>query len=263
MMKPRSLSLLSFPLLLLPLFAPTAAALEPAKLQITPSTVELGTFYGGARMHVAGMAGAGCKIIVVVRGPSATEVFNKLGRVGPIWVNTGKVTISAAPSLLLIFSSEPVNTFLISAAIDQYQLDLGSLKKHMLIETKAPDRDRVADDFLAFKAHQGTYGIIPRSVQMTVPDQGGLPFSVDFEMPRAATPGKYQVSVLECRNGEVTTKSDVDLEVVEIGFPALIARLAKERASLYGIISIIIAMVAGFGIDFLVFHIFRRKVAAH
>jgi hypothetical protein len=262
-MKPCGLLLLTLPLLLFSLFTQAAAALEPAKLKITPSTVELGTFYGGARMHIAGMAGAGCKVIVVVRGPSATEVFNKLGRVGPLWVNTGKVTISAAPSLLLIFSSEPVNTFLISAAIDRYQLNLGSLKKHIQIETKAPDRDRVADDFLAFKAHQGTYRIIPHSVQIGAPDQGGLPYNLDFEMPRAATPGKYQVSVLECPNGEVTDKSDVDLEVVEVGFPALISRLAKERASLYGIISILIAMVAGFGIDFIVFHIFKRKAAAH
>ncbi len=126
---------LTLQFLLLSLFARTSPAVEPARFKVTPPTVEMGTFYGGAKMRVAGMAGAGNKIIVVVRGPSAAEVFNKVGRVGPIWVNTGKVTISAAPSLLLIFSSEPVNTCLNPTAIDQYQLDLGSLKKHVQIET--------------------------------------------------------------------------------------------------------------------------------
>ena len=253
---------LTLQFLLLSLLAQTAAAVEPAKVKVTPPTVEMGTFYGGAKMHVAGMAGAGSKIIVVVRGPSAAEVFNKVGRVGPIWVNTGKVTISGAPSLLLIFSSEPVNTCLNSAAIDQYQLDLGSLKKHMQIETKAQDRDRIADDFLAFKARQGNYRINSVSVQMGALAQEGVPYSLDFEMPRSATPGKYQVSVLECRDGEVVNQADVDLAVVEVGFPALVARLAKERASLYGIISVIIAMVAGFGIDFIASRVFKRKVAA-
>jgi len=262
-MKHRNLLVLPFQVLLLLLFAQAAAAIEPVIVKVTPPTVELGTFYGGAKMHVAGMAGAGSKVIVVVRGSSAAEVFNKIGRVGPIWVNTGKVTISAAPTLLLIFSSEPVNTCLNPAAIDQYDLALGSLKKHMQIETKALDRDRVADDFLALKAHQGTYRITSRSVQLGAPDQGGLPYSLDFVMPRAATPGKYLVSVLECRNGEVANKSDVDLGVVEVGFPALVAKLARERASLYGIISVIIAMVAGFGIDFIASRIFKRKVAAH
>jgi hypothetical protein len=61
----------------------------------------------------------------------------------------------------------------------------------------------------------------------------------------------------------VVNKADVDLAVVEVGFPALIARLARDRASLYGIISVIIAMVAGFGIDFIPSRLFKRKVATH
>jgi len=262
-MRHRNLLVLILQFLVLSLFAQGAAALEPVKVKVTPPTVELGTFYGGAKMHVAGMTGAGSKIVVVVRGPSAAEVFNKVGRVGPIWVNTGKVTISAAPSLLLIFSSEPLSTCLNPAAIDQYQLDLGSLKKHMQVETKAPDRDPIADDFLDYKVHQGNYRITSHSVHLGAPDQGGLPYSLDFEMPKTASPGKYQVSVLECRNGAVANKSDVDLGVVEVGFPALVARLARERASLYGIISVVIAMVAGFGIDFIASRIFKRRVAAH
>jgi uncharacterized protein (TIGR02186 family) len=262
-MKHRNLWGLTVQFLVLPLFALAAVALEPTQVKITPPAVEMGMFYGGARMHVAGIAGAGSKVIVVVRGPTAAEVFNQVGRVGPIWVNTGKVTISGVPSLLLIFSSEPVNACLNSAAIDRYQLELGSLRKHMEIETKAPDRDRIARDFLAFKAHQGNYRINSASLQMGAPAQAELPYRLDFEMPKTAGPGKYQVSVLECRDGEVANKSDVDLPVVEVGFPALVARLANERASLYGMISVLIAMVAGFGIDFIASRIFKRKMAAH
>jgi hypothetical protein len=58
-------------------------------------------------------------------------------------------------------------------------------------------------------------------------------------------------------------KTDLELAVVEVGFPALIAKLARECASLYGIISVVVAMVAGFGIDFVASRIFKRKVAAH
>ncbi len=262
-MKHRKPLVLTLQFLLLALLAQEAAALEPANPKITPSTVEMGTFYGGAKVHVAGIAGAGSKIIVVVRGPSAAEVFNKVGRVGPIWVNTGKVIISGVPALLLLFSSEPINTCLNAAAIDRYQLSLCSLKKHIQIEIKAPDRDRVADDFLAFKAHRATYRITSRSVQLGAPDQGEVPYGLDFEMPRSAKPGEYQVSVLECRNGEVASQSDVNLGLVEVGFPAVVARLAQEQAPLYGIMSIIVAMVAGFGIDFIAARIFRRKAAAH
>ncbi len=262
-MSRRNPLLLTLPFLLLSLLAQTLAAVEPAKVEVTPSTVKTGTFYGGAKMRIAGMASAGNKIIVVVRGPSAARVFNKLGRVGPIWVNTGKVTISGAPSLLMIFSSAPLNACLNSAVLDQYQLDLASLKKQVQTDAKAEDRDRLAYDFLAFKAKQGDYRLNSVSVHLGAASPEGLPYSLDFQMPRSATSGKYQVSVLECRDGEVVNHADVELAVVEVGFPALIASMAREHSSFYGFISVIIAMAAGFGIDFVASHVFERKVAAH
>lgn len=254
---------LTLPFLLLSWLAPAAAADAPSQVQVTPRVLELGTFYGGAKVHVAGIAAADSKVIIVVRGPSTAEVFNKLGRVGPIWVSTGKVTISGVPALLLIFSSAPVNACLNPAAIDHYELDPKSLKTHMQIETKAPEHNGIADDFLAFQAHQKKYRFNSVSVQMGALTERGLPYSLDFDMPKAAGPGKYQVNVLECRDGNVVNKADVDLPLVEVGFPALIARLARARASLYGIMAVIIAMAAGFGIDFLAARLFKRKVTAH
>ena len=253
---------LASPLLFLALCA-QASALEPSKVQVVPSRVEMGTFYGGAKVHVAGVASAGNKVIVVVRGPSTAEVFNKISHVGPIWVNTGKVTVSGVPSLQLIFTSQPLQTCLNAAALDRYQLDLDSLKKRMQIESKAPDKDRIAEDFLAFKARRATYRITSGGVQMGASNQGELAYRLDFEMPRSAKPGQYRVSVLECRNGDVARQSEVEMDLVEVGFPALIARLAKEQAPLYGILAIIIAMLAGFGIDFIVSRIFKRRAGAH
>ena len=55
----------------------------------------------------------------------------------------------------------------------------------------------------------------------------------------------------------------MDLRVVEIGFPALVVRLAMQRPATYGLISVVIAMLAGFGIDFLAARFFKRKVAVH
>jgi hypothetical protein len=39
--------------------------------------------------------------------------------------------------------------------------------------------------------------------------------------------------------------------------------LAMQRPAIYGVISVVIAMLAGFGIDFLASRLFKRKVAVH
>lgn len=236
---------------------------QEARPRVTPELVRMGTFYGGARVHVEGVTGPDEKIVIVVRGSKATEVFNKVGRVGPIWVNTGKVSISDVPSLLLVFSSEPLSACLTRAAIDQYGLDKLAVKKQMRIESKTLDYDRIAADFFLYKIKRGTYQLANDDIRMIPSDKDGMPYRLDFTLPRAAGPGQYQIRVLECRGGEVVRNSDLAIKVVEVGFPALIAWLATERASTYGILAVVAAMIAGFGIDFVAARLLRRKIGGH
>ena len=69
---------------------------QPSTAKVTPPVVPMGTFYGGAQIRVEGTVPLGSKIVVAIRGSDVTEVFNNVGRVGPIWVNTGKVSISGS-----------------------------------------------------------------------------------------------------------------------------------------------------------------------
>ena len=243
--------------------APAAALPQQAGLKVTPEIVRMGAFYGGAPVRVEGVTGPDEKVVIVVRGQKLTEVFNKAGRVGPIWVNTGKVTISYVPSLLLVFSSEPVGACLTRAAIDKYGLDPPALKKQMHIQSRAQDSGRVADDNFLYKAKQGSYRLANGGVRMNQPDKDGLSYTLEFVLPKCAAPGQYQISVLECREGEVVESSDVPLKVVEVGFPALVAFLATQHSSAYGILCVVVALVAGFGIDFVAARVFKRRMVGH
>ncbi len=243
--------------------APAAALPQESRLKVTPETVRMGAFYGGAPVRVGGFTGPDEKVVIVVRGEKVTEVFNKAGRVGPIWVNTGKVTISGVPSLLLIFSSEPVNACLTRAAIDKYGLDPPALKKQMRIESKTRDYGRVADDYFLYKAKQGSYRLANGGIRMNQPDKDGVPYTLEFVLPKCAPAGQYEINVLECRNGEVVDSSDVPLKVVEVGFPALVVWLAAQHPSSYGILSVVVALFAGFGIDFVAARLFKRRMVGH
>ena len=246
--------------------APAAALAQQLGVRVTPDTVRMGAFYGGATLRVEGTAGEGGKIIVIVRGPKVTETFNQAGRVGPIWVNTGKVTISEVPSLFLVFSSDPVSACLPRAVIDQDGLDLQAVKRQMHIECKTRDYGRVADEYLAYKGNQGSYRLVSGGFRMTQADPAGLScasYSLELKLPKCAGRGQYQVRVLECRGGEIVASSEIPLTVVEVGFPALVAWLASQHASYYGIICVVVALLAGFGIDFVATRLFKRKMVGH
>ncbi len=236
---------------------------QPVSVKVTPPVVPMGTFYGGAKVRVEGKVPPGSEVVVAVRGADVTEVFNKVGRVGPIWVNTGKVFISGIPSLLLVFSSKPVSTCLNRAEIDRYQLDAAAIKKGVEVKPREKGGDPITSDFVKLKIRQGNYRVAGGGIQTGRPDEEGLPYLADFIWPKNAPPGTYEVSVYACRDGEVKDTWEVPLEVVEVGFPAMIASLARNRPATYGIISIVVAIIAGFGIDFLATRLFKKKVAPH
>lgn len=242
---------------------PTVESRNPT-LKLTPELIEMGAFYNGAQMRIEGMVEDGSKVIVVIRGPNVTEVFNKKERVGPIWVNSGKVHISGVPSLFLRFGSGPVNAILDREDIEKYQLDEDAIKKQMQVEPNVVAREIIQANYLKLKTQEGSYQVINDGIKMGSPGEAGTHYSVEFLWPKKAPPGSYDVKVYECRGGTVVRQASAPLNVVEVGFPARIALLASERASLYGAVSVIVAMLAGFGIDFLATRVFgKKRRAAH
>jgi uncharacterized protein (TIGR02186 family) len=232
-------------------------------VKVTPSVISMGTFYSGAKVHVDGTVPLASDVIVAVRGPEVTEVFNKVGRAGPIWVNSGKVSISGIPSVLLIFSTKRVCDCLCRGEIDRCQLDAAAIKNQIKIKPVTSGTDLIAGEFLKLKYRQGSYQLENGGIQLGGATEARQAFALDFNWPKNAAPGTYLVRVSACQGGDVTESLEIPVEVVEVGFPAMIADLARDRPATYGIISVVVAVLAGFGIDFLTTRIFKKKPSPH
>jgi hypothetical protein len=266
-------------------FTAAVSAAFPATVKVTPPVVEMGTFYGGTKLRVEGRVVAGSKVVIIVRGKDVTELFNRVGRVGPVWINTGRVSVSGVPSLLLVFSSEPVCDCLCRQAMDDYMCDVEAIKKQVRVEPEQEATDSIAEDFLKLKLRQGNYqmsgggvrvggavealnatssvAMASEAAEASPSTDGTEPYLLEFTWPKSAAVGTYEIRVHACRDSVVKETATVPLKVVEVGFPAMITLLARGHASTYGIVSIIIAMLAGFGIDFVTSRIFKKKIAAH
>ena len=260
-------SILWIPIVILLLAGPVSApGSESAgrSLKLTPEVIEMRAFYSGARMRIEGVAEAGTKVVIVVRGEDKGETFNKKVRAGPIWISSGKVTISGAPSLFLRFSDEPIGAFLGRAVIDEYGLDEDAIKSRMRVDAGEDevDEDLMRSNYVAMKAGKSIYQIPAGGITLGTSERSLAPYSVEFDWPKTAPPAEYQVRAYECRDGRVVRESTARLDVVKIGFPSRVFDLAMNRAPQYGLIAIIIAIIAGLGIDFVVARLFgtRRKV---
>jgi hypothetical protein len=243
--------------------APAAALAElpGGPLEVRPSLIEIGLLYRVPPIQVAGQAPPGSQVLVAVRGEDKEETYNKKVQAGPIWISSGKVHISGAPSLFLLFSSAPIDSPEAQQALATEALTPAAIRQHIHVDAGAEtvDEDALRASFLAMKLKNGFYQVHNGGVSLERAVDGGAPFSLRFEWPGKASPGTYTVTAYAWHQDGIRPIASRQLHVAEAGFAAFITRAATERPAYYGVAAIILAMLAGFGIDFLAARLFGRK----
>lgn len=240
-----------------------AAAAETGTLplQISPEQIEMGMLYSGGRVRVSGTIEAGSQVVVVARGPEHEEAFNKKVRAGPIWISSGQVHVSGVPSLFLSFASAPVRTLLREEVVDREVLDVAAIRRHMVVDAgdDPVDRDVMTENYVSLKTERETYQVHEDAVELGAAMDAGVPFSLEFEWPRIAQPQVYSFSAYECRDGQIVRRGGAELNVVKVGMPESIHAFAMNQSVQYGILAVLIAVIAGFGIDFVTTKLFGAK----
>ena len=260
------------------LVGPANAQMPPPTL--TPEKIGMGAFYSGSSVRIQGSAPDASGVLVVIRGVEKDEFLNRKGRVGIIWLNADRIHFKQAPLAFLRFSSADVDSLLDRANLDQYTLDEAAIRNrvHCLVHCKCkltggqmqqscthgvePDSaygQLLRDSFLNLKMSEGSYQLHSGAVKLASFSGPGTQYDLSLQWPRKLPPGSYSVEVYACRDRKVIAHSAATLELVEVGFPAYMANLAAKRPWTYGSGAVLIAMIAGFGIDALAVRLRRIK----
>jgi len=247
-------------------------------LRLSPDTVRMGAFYGGATVRIEGEAPPGADVVVVIRGAEEPEIFNRKARVGPVWVNVDRVHVSGMPSLFLRLGGGELQSLLDPASVDAYRLDERALTRGMRCRTHCrcrvgeapaggsdtslpcptgadPDErslELIRTSFLALKADEGSYQVHPDAVRVSTSATGSTLYAAELDWPRRARPGSYRVEALACRDRSVLGRTSANLLVVSVGFPARMGALSRTHAAAYGAGAVLAAAAAGFAMDLLV-----------
>lgn len=179
-------------------------------------------------------------VIVVVEGPSqAITVRRKAKRMG-IWVNTDSAEVSAAPSFYAIATSAPFQN-LVTESVDQ-ALHI-SIPESIRIFRSAnvEDPDSFAEAVKRIREKEGLYKL----------DEGGVNlredtlFDARIELPANLTEGVFKARIFLTRDGKVVNAHVADIDVQKVGLERWLYNLAHEQALIYGLMSLAIAIAAG------------------
>ena len=95
-----------------------------------------------------------------------------------------------------------------------------------------------------FQEHDGAVSFIGRSL-----------FRATVALPVNVPIGRYTSDIYLFRDGEVVSENQSTLEVTKVGFEGLVYRLAFAHPLLYGVLAVVIAVLAGLA----GWYVFRRE----
>jgi len=192
-------------------------------------------------------------LIVTLEGPSSPVTVRRKERTFGIWVNRAAVDLAELPSYFAIASSGALDNILSPDDDLKHQISLA----RRLAVTKVTAESMDSWEFL--RATQ-RIGIAKGNF---VTQQSGVKlaedtlFRADFALPANLTEGDFTVRMFLLRGGRVIDTKEQSIEVRKTGIERQLTNMAHHQPLLYGILSLLLAAVAGWGASE-IFRIWRR-----
>ena len=201
--------------------------------------VEL-VLFGTVEHDVGVLRRSGYDLVVTVTGPKEDIVTRRKERVLGIWVNIDSRTFFQAPAYLAVLSNRPLPAIAGADAIRRLGLGLAQAPLQNIASDEAwadPFRTAVID----INRERGLYREEADAVRFLTPDL----FRAAIELPANVPVGTYDVDVKLFADGELLARQSTALAAVKVGFEQFVASAAREHGVLYGIATVLLAILTG------------------
>lgn len=243
------------------LTASLAAHAEEVVLGFSSDQVSINTNFDGSEILIFGAIkreepipdGKRLQVIVTVAGPSVPITVRRKEKKFGIWVNTDSIEVDEAPSFYAVASSTVLGLALNDDEDLRHRVSIPRAVRSASAQGNIADPDAFTRALIRIKKRSNQYQLTEGAVSV---DEQTL-FRTAIELPAALTEGNYKTRIFLTRDGQVVSMFESSLYVRKVGMERWLFRLSRENAILYGLMSLAIAIAAGWGAS-AIFSAFRR-----
>ncbi|MGC1496858.1 MAG: TIGR02186 family protein [Sulfitobacter sp.] len=237
------------------------AIAEEVVLGLSSDQVSINTNFDGSEILVFGAVkreeaipdSPRLQVIVTVAGPSKRITVRRKEKRFGIWVNTDSVEVDYAPSFYAVAASTVLGLALSDTEDLRHKVSI----PRAIRSVGAPDNIQNSKSFtnalIRIKSRSDQYQLNEGTVSV---DEQTL-FRTAIKLPAALTEGTYKTRIFLTRGGQVVSKHESSIYVRKVGMERWLFKLSRENALIYGLMSLAIAIAAGWGAS-AIFSIFRR-----
>ncbi|MFD1913902.1 TIGR02186 family protein [Halodurantibacterium flavum] len=213
--------------------------LSQSNVAITATFVGSEILVFGAIRREAPLPEGALGVIVTIEGPSGPLTVHRKDRVAGIWVNTEAVHVDRAPSFYAVASTAPLSAVL--SQTEDLRHAISVPRAIRAIGATVDDAPAFTAALIRIREERGLYQILPEGVEL---DRDTL-FRSQISLPSNLTEGTYVTRIFLTRSGTVIDSYETAIHVQKVGLERMIFVTAHEQPLLYGIISILVAVMAG------------------
>lgn len=183
------------------------------------------------------------QVIVTVSGPPAPVTVRRKGKRAGIWINVDSYEIESAPSFYAIATTAPLGEILSPAQDQLYRVSIPQAIHSTAKSDPGSKKTLFTQSLIRIRSKSDLYQVNPETVAL---DQETL-FRTSVVLPSNLTEGTYSARILLTRDRRVVDMFETEIDVRKVGLERWLYTLAHEKPLAYGLLSLFIAIVAGWG----------------
>lgn len=192
-------------------------------------------------------------VVVSIKGPSKPLTVRRKARRFGIWVNTDAVEIDAAPSFYAVSTTGPLSEVLSNVEDLRHKVSIRRAIRAVGSAGQTEDVRAFTDAVIRINTENKSYQVQEGGVAL---DEQTL-FRTKIALPSNLTEGDYLTRIFLTRDGKVVSNFETVIDVRKVGLERWLFSMSREQPFLYGLMSLAIAIFAGWGAS-AVFQVLRR-----
>ena len=237
--------------MLLPAPPEPAAPAEQIVAGLSREDIEITTSFDGSEIIIYGAVkrespippGDPLDVIVTVEGPARPATIRRKERRFGIWVNTEQVRVAAAPNFYVVATTRPLGRILDPAEDARFRISVPLAIRALAGAGPVSDVVPFTEALVRLREAAGLYRLDEGAVRLAEQTL----FRADVRLPANLIEGYYGTRIFLLREGRVIDTFRAPIHVRKVGLERWLFRLALEKPFLYGMMSLAIAIAAGWG----------------
>lgn len=183
------------------------------------------------------------EVIIAVAGPSEPVTVRRKARRYGIWVNTDSVLVDAAPSFYAVATTGPLADVLEDVEDLRYRISIPRAIQTVGAAFSTANPGEFSTAIMRIRTGNGLYQTLVGQVDL----REDTLFSTSIALPSNLVEGDYATRIYLTRNGQVLDAFETTIDVSKVGLERWLYNLAHDRPLIYGLLSLFIAITAGWG----------------